>query len=157
MYCSRTGKNCSPASPVEDGYKFIVATEVISARTTTRCNPRTQDGSIYMNLFAAFIQRCQFTSGFVSVEKDLVCLINSSHLLYDLALAIGALEASRRPSCSQLYTTDKARIAAFRHYGNALNALQGQLAKAGAAHREDVLWSTFLFGLFEVSNPRAVA
>jgi hypothetical protein len=136
---------------------FIAATEAVSARTVNRCNPRVQNDSVYMDLFSAFIQRCQFTSEFVSVDKDLFDLLHSSRLCYDLAIAIGALEASRRSSCSQLYAPGKTRAMAFMCYGNALKALQEKLAKAGAAYCEDVLWSTFLFGLFEVSNTCATA
>lgn len=109
-----------------------------------------------MDLFAAFIRRCQFTSEFASVNKDLLCLVHSSHLLHELAVAIGALEGSRRASCSQVHSPVKARAMAFMCYGNALNALRQELAKVGAAHREDVLWSTFLFGLFEVSTLHTV-
>lgn len=107
-----------------------------------------------MDLFAAFIQRCQFTSGFSSVNKEFYCLIHSSRLLHDLALAIGALEASRRASCSHSHTPNKARAMSFRCYGSALSALRQELDRAGAAHREDVLWCTFLCGLFEVSTPK---
>lgn len=107
-----------------------------------------------MDLFAGFMQRCQFTSGFVSVEKDLCLLAHSSHLLHGLALAIGAFEASRRASCSQLHAPDRTRVVALTYYGNALKTLREQLAKAEASLCEDVLWSTFLFGLFEVSIVR---
>jgi hypothetical protein len=127
-------------------------TEVMQAHTPNPSNPVACNDRIYMDVFASFMRRCQFTSRFVSIDKDLSGLVQSSSLLHDLALAIGALEASRRASCTQLHASDRSQARAYKFYGNALSALRRELAKAGAADREDVLWSTFLFGLFEVST-----
>jgi hypothetical protein len=149
-YCSRTQRTCLPQSLVPDGYIFVAATQVKRAQTASISSPRPDDDSVYLDLFAAFLRRCQFTSGFIHVDRDLFDLVHSSPLLQDLALAIGALEASKRASCSPLHVPGRARASAFTCYGKALKALREQLAMPGAADREDVLWSTFLFGLFEV-------
>jgi hypothetical protein len=133
-------------------YRFVVTTETMYAQRPTLCHPSACDGTIYVDLFASFMQRCQFTNRFVSVDKDLLGLVQSSHLLYDLALAIGALEASRRASYTQLHASNRTYTRAFMLYGNALSALGREIAKTGAADREEVLWSTSLLGLFEVSS-----
>lgn len=135
-----------------DGFIFVTATQTIRAQTASISSPRPHNDSVYLDLFAAFLRRCQFTGGFVHLDRDLFDLVHSSPLLQDLALAIGALEASRMASSSPLHAPGRARATAFTCYGKALKALRDQLAMAGAAHREDVLWSTFLFGLFEVST-----
>lgn len=113
---------------------------------------KTQDNIIYMEMFAAFSRRCQFTDSFVSIDRDLFGLIQMSPMLHDIALGIGALEASRRPSCTRSHSPEKARAVAFIRYGNALHMLRHRLAKAEAIHSEDLIWCTFLFSLFEVSN-----
>jgi hypothetical protein len=151
-YCSRTRRTCIPQFPVPDGYIFVAATQVTRAQTASMSSPRPHNDNVYLDLFAAFLRRCQFTGGFIHVDRDLFDLVHTSPMLQDLALAIGALEASRRASCSLLHAPSRARATAFACYGKALKALREQLAMAGAAHREDVLWSTFLFGLFEVNS-----
>jgi hypothetical protein len=60
------------------------------------------------------------------------------------------LDANRR---AQIGTNPRHALphtVAFASYHRALTGLQDQLGLSEAPHRDDVLWTTFLLGLFEV-------
>ncbi|CAG5158150.1 uncharacterized protein ALTATR162_LOCUS5008 [Alternaria atra] len=149
-YCVRNDKDCLPQTVVHGEIKFIAVTEIAPVSSTMPSQLSRQDDDVYLDLFAAFIRRCQFTSGFVSVDSDLISLIYTSPLLHNLAVAIGALEASRRVSCSKTYESRTAQVVAFKSYGRAIAALRSRLTITKALHFEDVLWGSFLLGLFEL-------
>lgn len=104
----------------------------------------------YLEHFASFLQRSHFTREFASVSTDLISLVETSPSLRYIAVAIGALEASRRGSARSLLARQSPRYIAFGSYGSSLEALQSQISTGDAAHREGALWTTFLLGQFEV-------
>lgn len=97
-----------------------------------------------------FMGRCQFTEGFASVTANLVPVIEKSHSLRHVAIAIGALDVSRRSSVSSRRGQESPLYVALVSYGSSIQALRTKLAKSGSSQRDDVLWGTFLLGIFEV-------
>ncbi|POR31888.1 Uncharacterized protein TPAR_07908 [Tolypocladium paradoxum] len=148
-YCVRMNKTCQQQEPAQPAVKFIAFTQ---SSPTAQLSTHVGQPSdiIYLDHFASFIRRCQFTRGFASISTDLAPLIQASPSLRDLAVAIGALDASRRGSVSSFRGRESPRCIAFRSHGRSLRALGARLATADAAHGEDVLWSTFFLGLFEL-------
>lgn len=73
--------------------------------------------------------------------------------LRDIAIAIGALDANRRADIGHNLHHPSPRVVAFTNYQRALTRLQDKLSLKDAPQRDDVLWTTFLLGLFEVHYP----
>lgn len=103
-----------------------------------------------MDYFELFLRRCQFTKGFASATPDLMALVQGHLSLRKVAMAIGALDASRRSSVRSLHGHDSPHHAALTLYGESIRALRARLSTTASLDSEDILWSTFLMGLFEV-------
>jgi hypothetical protein len=103
-----------------------------------------------MESFSAFIRRTQFSPEFASVDTALIPLIRTSSTLRHIAIAIGALDASRRSVVRTIDGSKTHDLIAFKSYHQAILSLQSSINEEDAAKREDVLWATFLLGLFEV-------
>lgn len=76
--------------------------------------------------------------------------MHASPALRDLSIAIGALNASRRASIRTDPEQEWPQCVAYRSYSSSLQSLQQQLQTNDAGMSQDVAWSTFLLGLFEV-------
>ncbi|KAI5458297.1 fungal-specific transcription factor domain-containing protein [Mariannaea sp. PMI_226] len=158
-YCIRTNKTCQTQQPASHDVRFVA---FASKSTRTQSHPlinvptnlHTHDDVLYLNYFALFMQRCQFTRRFIAITSDLLPLVHTSPSLRDLTLAIGALEASRRGSVELLTHRASPKYTAFSKYGKFLQALHSRLNSADAPVEEDTLWITFLLGIFElISEP----
>lgn len=157
QHCIRTNKACQPQKRVPREVQFIVVQDPSSAyQTMIPAQAHKLRGDIYLDHFVSFIQRCQFTRGFASATADIVRRIHTSQSLHDLTVAIGALEASRTPSVRSGLLRDSPLYIAFSFYGKSIQTLNHKLETADALHCDDVLWSTFLLGLFEVFPIRSV-
>ena len=111
----------------------------------------TEDRTIrFLDSFSAFIRLNQFTKRFQSLDADLLPLIQKSTALHQAAVAIGALHASRHSSVRTLGGQKSPSYVAIESYRSSILSLQTRLAEGDAARGEDVIWSTFLLGLFEV-------
>lgn len=104
----------------------------------------------FIGCFLLFIQQNQFTASFQSLDKEILHLIRTSPVLYHSAMAIGALDASRRGYISVLKGRESPQYVAFSSYRTSIRLLQASVSEKDAAQRDDVLWGTFFLGLFEV-------
>ncbi|VUC25574.1 unnamed protein product [Clonostachys rosea] len=150
-YCTRTKKQCHPPSPSPPRMKFLMVNSSTRAGCQASVSPTTMprpNESIYLDYFAIFMGRCQFTKEFATVASDLLPLISSSRPLNDLALAIGALEASRRGSLHTYRGADFPQVASFGFYGRSIRAFQMQI-QTSQGIEDDVLWTTFFLGIFD--------
>ncbi|KAM5370890.1 hypothetical protein ACJZ2D_008323 [Fusarium nematophilum] len=151
-YCTRTKKACLPQRPAPNDVKFVAveqSQQFAQAAKLTRTVNRHED-ILYLDYFALFLQSCELTREFGSITPDLLPLIHASLPLRAVTMAIGALEANRRGCVSSDPERQSPQHVAFRSYGDSMRALQPLLQLADAFCREDVLWSTFLLGLFEL-------
>jgi hypothetical protein len=105
----------------------------------------------YLGQFVSVILRCQFTPKFPSIATKLLPSIEGNEQLRDIAIAIGALEACRRADIGTSSRHLPPRVVALASYQRALGGLQKKLELIDALECDDVLWTTFLLGLFEVS------
>lgn len=71
-------------------------------------------------------------------------------LLSNIAIAIGALDASRKGSVKSFTGSESPRHIAFHHCGISLKCLDAAVSTTTSVFREDLFWCTFLHGLFEV-------
>ncbi|OAA43776.1 hypothetical protein NOR_04351 [Metarhizium rileyi] len=109
--------------------------------------------SIYMDHFVHVLVNCQFTAQFPLVATALLPILDANEHLRSIAVAIGALDASRRAQVGTHHPLHpSARVVAFTNYQRALARLQGELDSSQAPLRDDVLWTTFLLGLFELMS-----
>lgn len=111
---------------------------------------QSNDTDIYLNSFAELLYRCQFTKDFLHIGRDLLPLMHTSPALRDLGIAIGALDASRRASTRACLEPDWPQCVAYRSYSRSLQSLQLQLQTEDVGTGQDVAWTTFLLGVFEV-------
>ncbi|KAK5993672.1 hypothetical protein PT974_07107 [Cladobotryum mycophilum] len=153
-HCIRSKRQCQQQTRISpDAISFVSFTASDLALQLSQQVQRSSN-EIYLECFAAFLDRCRFRRGFISVSQDLVPLIYQSPSLQDIAVAIGALNAGRRGSARSVDEGNSPEYVAFRSYGRSIQALQVQLAAPDVAESEDVLWGTFLLGLFElISEP----
>ncbi|PNP38559.1 hypothetical protein TGAMA5MH_09640 [Trichoderma gamsii] len=76
--------------------------------------------------------------------------MHTSPALRDLGIAIGALDASRRASTRACLEPDWPQCVAYRSYSRSLQSLQLQLQTEDVGTGQDVAWTTFLLGVFEL-------
>lgn len=153
-YCTRTGKLCEPQAPGESNNAFqFVAYQSTRDKPTSLIPPAvdTDRTSLYLNHFIAVITSCQLTSRFPRVATELLPLMDGNEHLWNVAVAIGALNANRRGQVGKSSLHKSPQIVAFSSYQQALSSLQDKLTLSDAPQRDDLLWTTFLLGLFEVS------
>ncbi|KAL7947116.1 fungal-specific transcription factor domain-containing protein [Trichoderma barbatum] len=160
-YCNRTRKICSPQRSssftglATYDVKFVNYTpprQTVAVVAALPLQIQTQSNDLYLSSFAASLLRCQFTRDFTHIARDLVPLMQTSPSLHNLAIAIGALDASRRPSIRSYPERESPQCVAYRSYNRSLQSLQQRLQTSDAALCEDVAWSTFLLGLFELMS-----
>ena len=129
--------------------KFVhVSGHVLSS--TIPMQVQKHDDAIYLDYFASFLQRCHFTKDFAAVNADIVTVIGKYPLLSHIAIAIGALDASRKGSTRSFGKLESPQQIAFRACGRSIQDLYSVISTASPVFRDDVFWSTFLHGLFEV-------
>jgi hypothetical protein len=104
----------------------------------------------FIGCFLLFIQQNQFTASFQSLDTEILHLVRTSPVLYHSAIAIGALDASRRGFISVPKGRESPQYVAFSSYRTSIRVLQASVSENDAAQRDDVLWGTFFLGLFEV-------
>lgn len=151
MYCVRTSQTCQLQTPPRNEVEFVSFNGVWSDQATQLIGQVSKpEETLYTEHFALFMQKCQFNRAFASVPKDLLPLIHVCPSLREIAVAIGALDASRRGAVGLRRGQDSPRHIAFSSYGKSIHALSTQLENTTSVQREGVLWSTFLLGLFEV-------
>ena len=108
------------------------------------------DDIVYLDHFASFLKRCHFSKDFAATAADTATIIGQYPLLQHIAIAIGALDASRKGSTRAFGKLGSAQQTAFRAYGRSIQDLHTAISTAGPVFREDLFWSTFFHGLFEV-------
>ncbi|KAG9254268.1 fungal-specific transcription factor domain-containing protein [Emericellopsis atlantica] len=161
-YCVRMKKPCRPPVQPEStsSVTFVAAsaqTRAPDSSTLVTTSPLSiphldeQMSTIYMRYFASFMEGCHITGNSAATSAlDLLPLMDVSPPLRNMALAIGALQSSRRASVRSAQRQDDPRVLAFRFYAEAIQALKHRLEEPHVAASDDVLWSTFLLGLFEL-------
>ena len=110
----------------------------------------------YQEYFGLFMQRCQFTKESTDLASDLLPLIQACAPLQEVAIAIGALEASRRATVKSTSEGQPPGIVALLSYGRSVRKLQAELESLEALESQGVLWCTLLLGLFDVCSYPAV-
>lgn len=120
------------------------------ASCTIPMQVRKHDDAIYLDHFSSFLQRCHFSKGFAAINADMVTVIGKYPLLLHIAIAIGAMDAGRKGSVRSFSEVESPRQIAFRACGRSMQDLQSAISMANPVFREDVFWSTFLHGIFEV-------
>ncbi|KAJ5748989.1 uncharacterized protein N7511_010685 [Penicillium nucicola] len=147
--CVRTKKTCVPQYQQQPGIKFIhVSGHALSS--TIPMQVRKHDDAIYLEHFASFIQRCHFSEEFAATNTDIVTIIGKYPLILQISIAIGALDASRKGSSRSFGALQSPQYVAFRACGRSLQDLHSAVSTANPVFRDDVLWSTFLHGIFEL-------
>ncbi|KAB8250114.1 hypothetical protein BDV35DRAFT_377678 [Aspergillus flavus] len=147
--CIRTKEICAPQRPEQTRVKFVHASGYALSYTIPM-QVRKHDDAIYLDHFASFLQRCHFSKGFAATNADIVTVIGRYPLLLHIAIAIRALDAGRKGSIRSYGEFESPRQVAFRACGRSLQVLHSAISTANPVFRDDVLWSTFLHGLFEL-------
>ncbi|KAL6802880.1 fungal-specific transcription factor domain-containing protein [Trichoderma sp. SZMC 28013] len=160
-YCQRTKKICTPqavsstTAPTTVNVKFVKYTppqQSILETATLPLQIQIHSNDLYLSSFTASLLRCQFTRDFTDIAQDLLPLMQTSPPLRNLAIALGALDASRRSSSRSITQKESPQCVAYHSYNRSLQSLQQRLQTSDAAVCEDVAWSTFLLGLFELMS-----
>ena len=105
---------------------------------------------LYMAHFSKVIQNCQFTERFSTAGVTLIDLMDGNQHLHEIAVALAALDISRRGQSRKHLPSSSPHVVAFASYQRAVSCLQDKLGVTNAPQQDDVLWTTFLLGLFEV-------
>ncbi|OBT91318.1 hypothetical protein VE01_10659 [Pseudogymnoascus verrucosus] len=160
-YCIKTGKSCLPPKQSTGTVLFVEGhtsgeTKLQTALSRPKLNivsgiPTNGDpAERFIGCFLLFIQQNRFTASFQSLDTEILYLVRTSPLLYHSAVAIGALDASRRGSISVSKGRESPQYVAFSSYRASIRVLQASVSEKDAAQRDDVLWGTFFLGLFEL-------
>ncbi|KAF5860048.1 hypothetical protein ETB97_002074 [Aspergillus alliaceus] len=147
--CVRTKKICAPQRLEQTGVKFVhVSGHELSC--TIPMQVRKHEDAIYLDHFATFLQRCHFSKDFAATNADIVTIIGKYPLLFNIAIAIGALDASRKGSIRSFSELESPRYIAFLACGRSIQTLHSAIPMAKPVFRDDVFWTAFLHGLFEL-------
>ncbi|KID63407.1 C6 finger domain protein, partial [Metarhizium hybridum] len=152
-HCTRTGKTCEPQMPATSSDSF----QFVAYESTRRTTPKLalpaavndREGT-YLGHFVAVIRNCHFTARFPLAATALLPVMRGHDHLSHVAVALGALDAHRRAQVGTSPDYPSPRTVAFTRYQRALASLQDELGSSDAPQRDDVLWTTFLLGLFEL-------
>ncbi|KAK0389690.1 hypothetical protein NLU13_3263 [Sarocladium strictum] len=87
-----------------------------------------------------------------NLAPDILQLLPATGPLLDIALAIGALEASRKGSARVRDKGEDPKRARLVIYGRSIRAFRDEIATPGFQPAEKTLWITFLLGLFELMS-----
>ncbi|CAG7558111.1 unnamed protein product [Fusarium equiseti] len=144
-YCIRTNKTCLPQENPAVKAKFVYDnTSQVVAHVAAKSEVK------YLNYFSVFMKRCQFTKESTDSVSDLLPLIQTCAPLQEAAIAIGALEASRRATVNFTSERQSPGIVALQSYGTSIRKLQAELESLEASQCQGVLWCTLLLGLFDL-------
>lgn len=77
-------------------------------------------------------------------------LMNDAPYLQHIVVAVGALDTSRHSSARRRSSDEIPQVVAFKNYQKSLKGLNARLSDGKPYNGLDVLWGTFLLGLFEV-------
>ncbi|KAJ5136311.1 hypothetical protein N7448_004865, partial [Penicillium atrosanguineum] len=147
--CIRTNKSCEPQRLEQTGVKFVhMPGHVLFCAIPMQV--KKHDDAIYLDHFASFLQRCHFSKDFAASNADIVTIIGKYPLLWHIAIAIGALDASRKGSIRSFGELESPRHIAFRACGRSIQDLHSAISTENPVFRDDVFWSTFLHGLLEL-------
>ncbi len=110
----------------------------------------------YLYYFDLFIRKNTFNTGYPTYDTEIRKALgtdNENHLV-QAVLAVGALEASKsnamRPAEASIHRSDIHH--GLMSYSSSVTALRDVMKYAGVPSRIQVLWTTLLLGLFEVSG-----
>ncbi|KAJ4026252.1 hypothetical protein NW752_001191 [Fusarium irregulare] len=143
-YCVRTNKTCLPQDKLVVKAKFVYGSPDVVAHVSPK--PEVK----YQEYFGLFMQRCQFTKESTDLASDLLPLIQACAPLQEVAIAIGAPEASRRATVKSTSEGQPPGIVALLSYGRSVRKLQAELESLEALESQGVLWCTLLLGLFDL-------
>jgi hypothetical protein len=90
------------------------------------------------------------TTRFPSILSDLLVLMTTSPVLGIAIRALGAMCASRLGTVGARGGVLHLQVVATRFYQRAIGTLRVCLSDKNHVQGDDVLWATFLLGLFEV-------
>lgn len=155
--CVRLKKACMPQQPrnAQDVkfVTFVAAPDSGILRHSDIPSPIQSPPNVHFkDHFITFLINCRFTEQFSVLAPDILPLIESSGPLLDIALAIGALEVSRKSSVRSLSQQNDPGRTALLLYGRSIRAFGSAIAVPGFQPGEEALWTTFFLGLFEVSS-----
>ena len=109
---------------------------------------RPQASSFMAYFFNVFIIRNDFSGGSLDMDA-IVANFQSSPSLYHAAVAVGALDASKK-ALSPAGERRSATVAALSSYKTSLVAFQQEIQDRDIKKNEAALWTTLFLGLFEV-------
>lgn len=151
-YCTRTNKVCQPQAVSSSQVQFVSCSSPEQTLSVVKLPMQVSEHSdtVYFDYFTRFMERCQFTQGFINLGADLLPLAQICPPLQEAILAIGALEASRRATVHSIDRQNSPHNVAFGSYCGSIRKLQDRLQTSDALRCQGVVWCTLLLGLFEV-------
>ncbi|KAF7713386.1 Fungal Zn(2)-Cys(6) binuclear cluster domain-containing protein [Penicillium ucsense] len=148
--CIRRGKACRRRTSEPPEAVFVFYEETKSQHASLPAQMSRNTASVFVDQFFAFLSCNQFVPCFNTLGGALLPLVEQSSLLSSIASAIGALHASRRGFSARYSQADSPEFQALQLYSRSIESLKGALAEAKVHGRDDVLWATFLSGIFEL-------
>ncbi|KAJ5490714.1 hypothetical protein N7539_002281 [Penicillium diatomitis] len=148
--CIRRGKACRRRTSEPPEAIFVFYEETKSQDASLPAQVSRNAASVFVDQFFAFLSCNQFVPCLNTLGGALLPLVEQSSLLSSIASAIGALHASRRGFSARYSQADSPEFQALRLYSRSIESLKGALTEAKVHGRDDVLWATFLSGIFEL-------
>ncbi|OJD32480.1 c6 finger domain-containing protein [Diplodia corticola] len=151
-YCKKTRQFCfQNVAEKRDAVVFMPyrqqdATAVPVIRTPTLHNGKDWQLAYF---FDSFLKMNEFAADLWGrITPHLYELLHTSPALRDAIAAVAVLDSSRRPTSRSHGATSKTQESALKTYASSMVALQCSIDAHGAT--EDVIWTTFFLGLFEL-------
>jgi hypothetical protein len=134
--------------------KLAPCRELFTKVPICELNPwKSSSEKLVSHFFLTFLTTNDFTGKtWRSLSGHLWDLLNTSSGLENAAIAIAALDCSRRPSLSSVHETRPGlKQTALMSYSSAIRGLKENLADTyPKSDCESTLWITFFLGIFEV-------
>ena len=118
-------------------------------------SPSSEATYRHLYYFDLFIKKNTFNAKLPSYDSEIRKCLGSeteNHLLQAM-LAVGALEASKSDMATPVGSSDHRSdmYSSLVSYSSSITALRDAMVDSSAPSRIQVLWTTLLLGLFEVS------
>ncbi|KAH7014358.1 uncharacterized protein B0I36DRAFT_436373, partial [Microdochium trichocladiopsis] len=155
--CARLKKSCLPQGQDQPQHvKFVTFVAGVDPDMLGQSDIPLPINSppdvLFTDHFITFLATCQLTKRFSALAPEFIHFIQSPGPLRDIALAIGALETSRKGSIRSSGRRENTDSTALSLYGRSIRTFSKDIAAPTFQPGEEALWTTFLLGLFELMS-----
>lgn len=148
VFINKTSKGSSTSTPEENTEDPCTTPTPPTSLAISPKVPHLKTDYFIAHFFTVFIIRNDFAT---SLDTDtIIASFQNSPSLYHVAVAVGALDASKKST--SVVAKGEAKMAALTSYRTAIATFQKEIQRRDIKTNDAALWTTLFLGLFEVRS-----